>query len=117
MRVANMLGHVTTPAAHVITITITAAAGATMALVTRTTAIIRVIRTRTGVTAYPEAITRTRIMAAIRPVGTTTTTRTMAAIPTVVITVTRTTHRLTAIMAQRLQLCSNVLADSVITTA
>src|SRR5262245_33791084 len=88
-----------------------------MAVVTRTTAITRAIRTPTGVTAYPGGITRTRITAVIRTVATTTTTRTMAVIRTVATTGTRTTHQPTAITDQQLQLCSSALADSVTTTA
>ena len=70
---------------------------------TLTTAITRVGRTQTGVTAYPRGITRIRIGAAIRIVVTTTT--------------TRTTRQRTAITHQWLQLCSGASANSVITMA
>src|SRR6516162_679214 len=118
MPAANIIpGHVTT-AVHDIMAAVTimgAPRAITMAVVTRTTGIIRAGRTRVGATEH-RAITRTRITAVIRTVVTTTTTRTTAVIHTVV-TPRATTRQATAIADQRLQLSSSALADSAITTA
>src|SRR6516164_9682562 len=105
MPAANIIpGHVTT-AVHDIMAAVTimgAPRAITMAVVTRTTGIIRAGRTRVGATEH-RAITRTRIMAV---------TRTAVTPPA-----TRTTRQPTAIADQRLQLSSSALADSVIITA
>ena len=90
------------------TATITGVARAiTMAAVTRTMVTTRASRPRAGATERRVTI-RTRIMAAIRTVVTTTTTRTTAVTRTVpTATTTRTTRRPTGTTDRRLQLSSS----------
>jgi hypothetical protein len=110
---ANIAGRATT--AHV-TVTIMGVAGTIITAdpLIRITAPIPVGRPQIGVTAHPGDITRIHTMAVTHTVVT----RTMGVIRTEVTTITtRTTRRRPAITDQWLQLCSGVLANSVITTA